>query len=91
MMAKVKKLYIGKTCEEYKNGEVIEVELSKDGSLPASLVGRVRDAVEGTDSKSEALEVEVAELKESSDALEKENAELKKEVAELKKQLSTKK
>lgn len=77
MMAKVKKLYIGKTCEEYKNGEVIEVKLSKDGSLPASLVGRVRDAVEGTDSKSEALE--------------KENAELKKEVAELKKQLSTKK
>lgn len=77
MMAKVKKLYIGKTCEEYKNGEVIEVELSKDGSLPASLVGRVRDAVDGTDSKSEALE--------------KENAELKKEIAELKKQLSTKK
>lgn len=76
-MAKVKKLYIGKTCEEYKNGEVIEVELSKDGSLPASLVGRVRDAVEGADSKSEALE--------------KENAELKKEVAELKKQLSAKK
>lgn len=77
MMAKVKKLYIGKTCEEYKNGEVIEVELSKDGNLPASLVGRVRDAVEGTDSKGEALE--------------KENAELKKEVAELKKQLSAKK
>ncbi len=77
MMAKVKKLYIGKTCKQYKNGEVIEVELSKDGDLPASLVGRVRDAIEGADSES--------------DALSKENAELKKEVAELKKQLSAKK
>jgi len=77
MMAKVKKLYVGKSCEQYKNGEVIEVELSKDGDLPASLVGRVRDAVEGTSSES--------------DALSKENAELKKEVAELKKQLAAKK
>jgi len=90
-MAKVKKLYIGKTCDKYKNGEVIEVELSKDGDLPASLVGRVRDAIESADSESEALEVEIAELKELGDALSKENAELKQEVAELKKQLSAKK
>ena len=86
MMAKVKKLYIGKSCEEYKNGEVIEVELIDvkddkgkvvDTKLPASLVGRVRDAIEGADSGSEALEVEITELK--------------KEVAELKKQLAAKK
>lgn len=86
MMAKVKKLYIGKSCEEYKNGEVIEVELIDvkddkgkvvDTKLPASLIGRVRDAVEGASSESEALS--------------KENAELKKEVAELKKQLAAKK
>lgn len=85
-MAKVKKLYIGKNCKQYKNGEVIEVELIdvKDDSgkvvdtkLPASLVGRVRDAIEGADSES--------------DSLSKENSELKKEVAELKKQLSAKK
>lgn len=90
MADKTKKmLYVGKTTKDYTSGSMIDVELVevKDDEgkvvnhvLPASLVGRVREAG-AVASEKNPLEDENTELK-------KENAALKKEVAEFKKAIA---
>lgn len=78
-------LYIGKTCDKYENGSIIDVELVpvKEGDevvdhiLPPSLIGRVREAGVVTGEKN-PLEDENAKLKKENEALKKEVAELKK-------------
>lgn len=84
---KVKMLYIGKDSGELKSNTVIDVELvEQDGEfvLPASLVGRVKETIEGGDTNDSKKELAAANKKIAE--LEAANADLTAKIAELEKQ-----